>query len=153
LEIHGSCNSRRAAVANRAEVRRIRELLQRSQFAPALSAAQVLLAEVPENRDVLYMLAVAQRYLQRIPEALATLERLGSCTPTTPASIRSGATATWPCAPRPRRSKPSSGREPHPALPASWKVLQTLYRMAGRAVDADQRRHMSSSLRVCPPRS
>jgi hypothetical protein len=57
------------------EVRRIRGLLEKSQFAPALAATEALLATVPENRDVWYMLAVAQRYLGRIPEALATLRR------------------------------------------------------------------------------
>ena len=41
-----------------------------------MRAAQELLVEVPENRDLLYMLAVSQRYLGRIPDALATLARL-----------------------------------------------------------------------------
>ena len=58
-----------------AEVRRARELVQKQQFAPALAAAEALLARVPENRDVLYLLAVSQRYLGRLPEALATLTR------------------------------------------------------------------------------
>ena len=58
------------------EVIRIRGLLQKNEFAPALAAAETLLVEVPENRDVLYMIAVAQRYLMRTQEALATLERL-----------------------------------------------------------------------------
>jgi hypothetical protein len=40
------------------EVRRIRTLLERSQFGPALEAAHALRAQVPENRDVLYMLAL-----------------------------------------------------------------------------------------------
>src|SRR5580658_8612487 len=59
-----------------AEVLRIRELLERKQFAAALAAAEALASSVPENRDVLYMIAVSQRYLNRIPAALATLERL-----------------------------------------------------------------------------
>ena len=63
------------------EVLRIRGLLERSQFAAALEAAQRLAADVPENRDVLYMMAVSQRYLQRIPEALATLDRLATFPP------------------------------------------------------------------------
>ncbi len=58
------------------EVRRIRALLERGQFGPALAAAQALRAQVPENRDVLYLMAVSLRYLQRIPEALATLAEL-----------------------------------------------------------------------------
>src|SRR5271166_4978188 len=58
------------------EVRRIRTLLEQGQFGPALTAAQALRAEVPENRDVLYMAAVSLRYLKRIPEALALLAEL-----------------------------------------------------------------------------
>src|SRR5260221_12150480 len=58
------------------EVRRIRALLERGQFGPALAAAQALRAQVPENRDVLYLMAVSLRDLQRIPAALATLAEL-----------------------------------------------------------------------------
>src|ERR1700683_816914 len=58
------------------EVFRIRTLLEKNRFADALAAAQALSEQVPENRDVLYMIAVSQRYLQRIPDALATLMRL-----------------------------------------------------------------------------
>ena len=59
-----------------AEVVRIRTMLERREFAAATAAAERLLPEVPENRDVLYMLAVGQRYLQRLDAALATLARL-----------------------------------------------------------------------------
>src|ERR1700730_1346231 len=63
------------------EVRRIRAMLERSEFAPALQAALQLKEEAPENRDVLYMIAVSQRYLHRIPDALATLTRLDTTHP------------------------------------------------------------------------
>jgi tetratricopeptide (TPR) repeat protein len=56
-----------------AEVQRTHQLLQRRQFAQALGVAEALLAEVPENRDVLYLTAVAQRGLGRTADALATL--------------------------------------------------------------------------------
>src|SRR5258706_1725294 len=58
-----------------AEIGRGRSLLQKREFSQALQTAQTLLAEFPENRDVLYLIAVSQRYLGRIPDALATLER------------------------------------------------------------------------------
>src|SRR6185312_10567147 len=50
-------------------------LLQKRQFAAALSLAEALRAQVPENRDVLYLIAVSQRYLGRIADALRTLEQ------------------------------------------------------------------------------
>ncbi len=58
-----------------AEVLRIRALVEKRDFARALADANRLLGEVPENRDVLYLVAVSQRYLGRIDEALATLRR------------------------------------------------------------------------------
>jgi tetratricopeptide (TPR) repeat protein len=64
-----------------AEVRRTRELVEKRQFTRALAAAQALLAEVPENRDVLYLIAVSQRYLGKIADALATLVRFESLHP------------------------------------------------------------------------
>ena len=58
------------------EVHRIREVFKSGQYAQALQAAEALASQVPENRDVLYLVAMSQRYLRRIPEALATLDRL-----------------------------------------------------------------------------
>ena len=59
-----------------AQVRQARELVQKHQFLPALAAVQTLQVQVPENRDVLYLIAVCQRYLGRIADALATLKQL-----------------------------------------------------------------------------
>jgi tetratricopeptide (TPR) repeat protein len=55
------------------EVRRVQTLIERREFLLALTAAEAMLVEVPENRDVLYLLAVSQRYLGRISDALRTL--------------------------------------------------------------------------------
>ena len=58
-----------------AEIGRARSLLQKREFSQALGTAEALLAEFPENRDLLYLIAVSQRYLGRIPDALTTLRR------------------------------------------------------------------------------
>ena len=58
------------------ELERIRELLEARQPAAALRAAEALLATAPENRDVLYLRAVAQRLSGDIPAALDTLAAL-----------------------------------------------------------------------------
>ena len=50
------------------EVVRLRALMEKGQFAAALSGATGLLEEVPENRDVCYIIAVSQRYLRYIEE-------------------------------------------------------------------------------------
>src|SRR5258708_38797748 len=59
-----------------AEVTRIRGLLEQRRYQDALTAANALAEQVPENRDVLYMMAVSLRYLGQIPAALGTLDRL-----------------------------------------------------------------------------
>ena len=134
------------------EVRRIRAALERSEFAPALEAALPLLNEAPENRDVLYMIAVAQRYLQRIPEALATLGRLEEFHPDYPrlyqerghcyVALRSAAPAI---------AAFEQAVTMSPALPASWKALEILYRMTGRAAEARKAAAEVDNLVKLPP--
>jgi tetratricopeptide (TPR) repeat protein len=121
-----------------AEVRRVRGLLERGQFAPALAAAQALLAEVPENRDVLYMIAVGQRYLQRIPDALATLARCEELHPDYSRLFQE----RGHCHVALREAEPAieaylRAVNLNPALPASWNALQTLFRMTGQAANAE----------------
>ena len=119
------------------EVARIRGLLEKSQFAAALEAAAALRVEVPENKDVLYMLAVSQRYLRRIPEALETLRCLEALQPRFSRLFQE------------RGHCHVAAREPaaaieaylkavniNPALPASWTALQVLFRAAGQPADA-----------------
>ena len=48
-----------------ADVQRARGLMEKRQFAQALILAQDLLVQVPENRDVLYVVAVNQRGARR----------------------------------------------------------------------------------------
>ena len=133
------------------EVRRIREMLERGQFASALTAAQPLLSEMPENRDVLYMMAVCQRFLGRIPDALATLAILerhhsnyarlyqerGHCY----VAVR----AAEPAIEAFTRAVTLNG-----SLPASWNALQVLYRMTGRPADADHAAVQAANLAALP---
>jgi tetratricopeptide (TPR) repeat protein len=121
-----------------AEVRRIRELLGQSQFGPALAAAQALRAQVPENRDVLYLIAVSLRYLQRIPEALAMLAELERRHPNYSRVFQE----RGHCHVAVRSAEPAieafvRAVTLNPSLPASWNALQVLFRMAGRQADAD----------------
>jgi predicted Zn-dependent protease len=121
------------------EVLRARELLGKRQFAAALSVAQALVAKVPENRDVLYLIAVNQRYLGQIADALETLKGLERHHPTygrlfqerghclravgeTAAAIEAYQRAVFFNA----------------ALPASWRAQVDLLRSAGRSAEADE---------------
>src|ERR1700683_4754388 len=117
-----------------AEVRRIRELMQRNEFARAHTAAETLLALVPENSDVLYMLAVSQRYLQRIADALATLARLEIAHPNFSRLFQE----RGHCYVALRSAEPAIAAflqavNLNPALPASWNTLKALFHMTGQA--------------------
>src|SRR6516165_12420451 len=63
-------------VSVEAEVHRIRGLLTAHRFTEAVSAATALRNSVPENRDVLYLLALGLRQARRIPDALRVLQDL-----------------------------------------------------------------------------
>src|ERR1022692_3008115 len=120
------------------EVRRNRALMEQSQFAAALAAAEALLAEVPENRDVLYMIAVSERYLGRIADALATLARMEALHPAFSRLFQE----RGHCYVALREAEPAIAAFLHAvnlnhALPASWNALQALFRMTGRAADAE----------------
>jgi tetratricopeptide (TPR) repeat protein len=134
------------------EVKRVRALLERSEFATALEAAQALAAEVPENRDVLYMIAVALRYLQRIPDALEVLARLEQLHPGYPRLYQErghchvALRAAGPAVEAFERAVRMS-----PALTASWRSLQTLYRIQGREAQAANADAQAKDLAALPP--
>ena len=135
-----------------AEVTRIRALLQQSQFAPALAAAVALRAEVPENRDVLYMIAVAQRHLLRIPEALQTLEHLERIHPNYSRLFQE----RGHCYVGLRQAQSAIDAflravNINPALPASWSVLNGLFKMTGQAENAEMAAGHVKKLGELPP--
>jgi tetratricopeptide (TPR) repeat protein len=116
----------------------VRQLLDSRQFAAAARAAEALLAGSPEDRDGLYMLAVAQRYQGQIEAALATLARLEDLHPDYPRLYQERGY----CHVAQRSAAPAIAAFEravvlNPALPGSWRTLQRLYAMAGRRTDAD----------------
>ena len=136
------------------EIGRIRKLLEGSEFGPALAAAQALRAQVPENRDVLYMIAVSLRYLRRIPEALAMLGELERRHPDYSRVFQE----RGHCHVAMRSAKPAieafvRAVTLNPSLPASWNALQVLFRMAGRQADADNAAREAAKLANLPRRS
>jgi tetratricopeptide (TPR) repeat protein len=120
------------------EVRRLRGLLEKGQFAAALTDAHALLGEVPENRDVLYIAAVSQRYLKRIADALATLARCESLHPRF-SRLHQERGHCYLAARDPGAALESylAAVRINFALPASWKALEVLFRSAGRLAESD----------------
>jgi len=120
-----------------AQVLRIRDLLERNQHAAALGAAETLAAQVPENRDVIYMIAVGQRCLNRIPDALATLQRLERLHPQFSRLYQERGHCHVALRDAPRAIDAFlNAVHINPALPASWRMLQSLYQMTGQAENA-----------------
>jgi tetratricopeptide (TPR) repeat protein len=119
------------------EIARIRDLLERRQWQDAAAAAQALLPAHPTHRDLLYVLAVAQRYSGEITQALATLARLEAFHPRYPRLFQE----RGHCHVAQRDAARAIAAferavQMNPALPASWSTLETLYRMTGRAGDS-----------------
>jgi len=134
------------------EVQRIRELLRQRQLAPALRAAEELLVTVPENRDVLYLQAVAQRLSGDIPAALATLAELERLHPRFSGLYQERGHCHV------ARKEAAQAIQAflravniNPALPASWRLLESLYRMAGRSELAGEAAGHVAALKRLPP--
>jgi tetratricopeptide (TPR) repeat protein len=119
------------------EVGRVRSLLRERYYAAALRAADALRTRVPENRDVLYLRAIAQRYLGDSGAALATLAELERLHPRF-----SGLYQERGYCHVARREAPEAiaafcaGVAINPALPGSWSMLEGLYRMTGEKQQA-----------------
>jgi tetratricopeptide (TPR) repeat protein len=134
------------------QVRRMRSHLDRSEFAEALRIGTALLPEVPENRDVLYMTAVSQRYLRRISDALATLSELEKHHPAYSRLFQE----RGHCYVAMRSAGPAieafvRAVNLNPSLPASWNALQVLFRMNGRSADAEHAAAEAAMLASLPP--
>lgn len=119
------------------EVNRIRELTKSHHYAPALTAAAALLDQVPENRDVLYLTALSQRQLSRIPEALSTLEQLERFHPGFSRLYQERGHCHVVLRDAPKAIDAFlRAVNINPALPASWSMLEGLYRLTGDARNA-----------------
>jgi tetratricopeptide (TPR) repeat protein len=112
--------------------------MEAREFGAALEAATALSKSVPENRDVLYMVAVCLRYLNRIPEALAALEELQAYHPRFSRLYQERGNCFVAMRDAPHAIEAFlRAVNINPALPASWRTLQSLYRMTGNTKDAE----------------
>jgi len=135
-----------------AEVHRIRALVQASKYAQALDAAEELLGQVPENRDVIYMIAVSQRYLHRLEQALATLARLEKLHPAYSRLFQERGHCLIAL------RNPAAALEAYlhavhlnAALPASWESLRILFRACGRIEESEQAAAHVAKLKALAP--
>ena len=119
------------------EVGRLRQLQLAGRHAEALPGALALLAELPENRDVLLIAATSQRCLGQIDAAMRTLDQLERLYPRFSRLHQERGMGFVA-----RRDAPNAinslliSVNINPALPASWSMLEGLYRMTGDAGNA-----------------
>ena len=120
------------------EVRRIKALIGDGRHDEACQACAALLQGVPENRDALYMKAVAERYLGRIDAALGTLALMEGMHPTYSRLFQERGHCFI------AMRNPAAALDAflkavnlNAALPASWNALHILFKSARRSEDAE----------------
>jgi tetratricopeptide (TPR) repeat protein len=133
-------------------VARVLALMRQRNFSSMLAAAEALLEGAPGDRDALLLVAMAQRFLARIEDALKTLEVLESHHP--------GFSRLYQerghCHVALRQAPPAIEAfllavNLNAALPASWRMLESLYRMTGQANEAATAAgHVAALGRVAP---
>jgi tetratricopeptide (TPR) repeat protein len=140
------------ASSSAAEASRLRALLQERRFSDLLLAGQALLAEQPDKRDALLFVAIAQRCLGRVPDALATLATLERHHPRFSRLYeeRGRCFVELRQAPQAIEAFLAAVNLNH-SLPGSWSMLESLYRMTGQADNMAMAANHVATLRKIPP--
>jgi tetratricopeptide (TPR) repeat protein len=137
------------------EVLRMRALVGERRYGELLRAADALLAaqpEQPEQREALYLKALAQRRLGDIPAALATLEELERRHPHFSRLYQERGHCYVALKQAPEAIDAFlRGVNINPALPVSWSMLEGLYRLRGEATNAATAAEHGAILRKLPP--
>jgi tetratricopeptide (TPR) repeat protein len=134
------------------EVQRIRGLVQAHRFGEAVGAAGSLRTLYPENRDVLYLLALGQRQAGQIAGALDTLADMERYHPGASRAYqeRGHCYVALKDAPRAIEAYEHAVRI-NPALPAAWSMLEGLYKMVGDDGQRQMATAHSNKLKSVPP--
>jgi Flp pilus assembly protein TadD len=134
------------------EVRRIRDLSKGGRHCEALAAAEMLATAAPPNRDVLYLIAANQRCLNRIHEALETLQRLEQQHPRFSLLYQERGYCYTTLRDAPRAIDAFlRGVEINQALVTSWSMLERVYRLTGDERNAATAAERVSTLKHLPP--
>src|ERR1035441_10035303 len=141
-----------AASSVEVEVQRSRGLVRARRFGEALVAAGSLRTVYPENRDVLYLLAFAQRHTARFQDALDTLADMQRHHPSASRLYQERGHCYVALKDAPRAIEGYEHRvRINPALPDTWGMLEGLYKLIG---DDPQRQVAAShaqKLKSVPP--
>ena len=134
------------------DVAKLRRLQTEGRHAEALRVAQSVLPDAPENRDLVLIAATSQRRLQHIPEALEMLARLELTQPRFSKLHQERGLCYVGLKDAPRAIESLLlAVNINPALPASWKMLNGLYRLTGDARNAEIAAQHVATLETLPP--
>jgi tetratricopeptide (TPR) repeat protein len=134
------------------EVQRIRGLVREQRFAEAVGAAAALRASYPENRDVLYLLALAQRQTRQNAAALDTLADMERYHPGASRLYQERGHCYVALKDAPRAIQAyERAVQINPALPPTWSMLEGLYRMVGDETHRQVAAAHASKLKTLPP--
>ena len=134
------------------DVARLRRLQKDGRHPEALQGVQSMLLDAPENRDLLLIAATSQRHLQQVPEALEILARLERTQPRFSRLHQERGLCYVGLKDAPRAIESLLlAVNINPALPASWKMLNGLYRLTGDAQNAEIAAQHVATLETLPP--
>ena len=134
------------------EVQRLRQWQTQNRHEEVVRDAQALLADRPENRDLLIAAAVSLRYLTRVDEALEILARLEQTQPQYSLMHQERGLCLVQ-----RHDAPGAidallrAVNINPALPRSWSTLEGLYKLTGDAANAATAAAHVATLKGLPP--
>jgi tetratricopeptide (TPR) repeat protein len=134
-----------------AELARLRALAGEHKFAELLAAGEALLALVPDQRDALLLVAIAQRAQHRLADALQTLAALERHHP----RFSRLHEERGRCFVEMKQAEPAIEAfliavNINPALPGSWRMLEGLYRMTQQPANADMATSHVATLQRLP---
>jgi tetratricopeptide (TPR) repeat protein len=139
------------AAAPQAEIGPIRELVKEHRFADALRALDLLLPAHPEHCELLYLRAVSQRMRGDTAPALATLATLERLQPRFSRLYQERGYCYVALKRAPQAIEAFlRGVSVNPALPASWHMLEGLYRMTGQTAEAARAAAHAATLKKLP---
>jgi len=134
------------------EVAKLRQMQRAGGHPDALREAQALLRASSENRDLLLIAAISQRHLQRIPEALETLAELETVQPWFSRLYEERGLCFVGMKDAPQAIENLIiAVNINPALPASWRMLEGLYRLTGDLQHAQIAAEHVATLKGLPP--
>ena len=129
----------------------LRALQREGRHAEVLVEGGVLLADWPENRDLLLASASSRRHLLQIDQALAMLDRLEALQPRWSRLHQERGLCHVAVRDAPRAIDALlAAVNLNPALPQAWRMLEGLYRISGDAANAATAAQHTAALQAQP---